>query len=41
MANFTQEALPADDVPALVENYRIQMYTQLVLATMITYDTSE
>ena len=44
MANLTQNAvvpLPADEVPGWVKNFRIETYTQTVLATMVTYDASE
>ena len=38
MANFT---LPPDEAPALVKEFRIETYSQIVLATMVTYDASE
>ena len=44
MANFTQDTvvpLPADEVPAWVKANQVGTYTQLVLATMVTYDASE
>ena len=44
MANFTQDTsvqLPADEAPTLVKEYRIGTYSQIVLATMVTYDASE
>ena len=44
MANFTQDTsvqLPVDEVSTYVKEYRIEAYSQIVLATVVTYDASE
>ena len=44
MANFTQDIvvqLPADELSTYVKGYQIGTYSQIVLATMVTYDASE
>ena len=44
MANFTQDtvvSIPGDEVATWVKANQIGIYTSVVLATMVTYDTSE
>ena len=44
MANFTQEAtipLPAEEVPTWMKANQVAIYTDIVVATVLTYDASE
>ena len=44
MANFTQDtvvSIPGEDVPSWVKSDQIGIYTDVILATMVTYDAGE
>ena len=44
MANFSRDIvvpISADDMLAWAKSNRVAIYTETVLATMVTYDTSE
>ena len=44
MANFSQDTvvpIPANEVFSWVKSYQIGIYTETVLATMVTYDAGE